>query len=87
LCFLLCGLLVHHPTVSCAQLYALHRIQRDEAEVIPLYSVQSIKYSGIIHKEENRISTDVRAATDEKSRNTDHPSDNQGNALAPCDSL
>jgi hypothetical protein len=35
--------------------------------------------SGIIHKEENRISTDVRAATDEKSRNTDHPSDNQGN--------
>jgi hypothetical protein len=72
---------VLHPTVFCAQPYALHRIQWDEAEVIPLYSVQSIElcteYSRIIHKEENRMSTDVRAATDE---NTDHPSDNQANA-------
>jgi hypothetical protein len=43
-----------------------------EGEVISLYCVQSIElcteYSGIIHKEENRISTDVRAATDEESR-------------------
>jgi hypothetical protein len=54
--------------------------------------VQSIElcteYSGIIHKEENRISTDVRAATDEESRRTQiiHETIKEI-ALAPCDSL
>jgi hypothetical protein len=37
---------VDYPTVSCAQLYALHRIQWDEAQVI--------------HKEENTITTELK---------------------------
>jgi hypothetical protein len=83
--------LCFNPTVFCAQLYALHRIQWDYFSFIPLYSLQSIQlctdYSGIIDKEENRISTDVRAATDEESRTQIIHQTAKEIALAPCDSL
>jgi hypothetical protein len=63
-------------------LYSLHctEYNGDDAEVIPLYFLQSIQLcmecSGMIHKEENNHYRCERVASDE-SKSIDHPSDNQ----------
>jgi hypothetical protein len=48
---------VDYLTVFCAQLYASHRIQWDKAEIIPLYSVQSIELVHRIQWDKAELST------------------------------